>query len=1497
MTLPNSSPETLRPEPAPPPTQRGARRWSHLKWVLLAAAGAAAVLAAALLLGRDVFIAPRLAALIQETVRAELGLEVTVGGVGGSLLRDIEITEVRTVASDGSGPVAAIAVRRLSARYSLLSAFKGVAGFLTDAILEIDGLRLDIDLSRPAPTPAAPAEHAESTPVAIVIPTVRLRDAALSVRGEGFRTDFTGLRLDADPAIPGQVRVQLQVDQWSWSHPGLRPGSAALSAAGTVGPESIRLERLLVDDQPLFTRAEIGLPSTSGPTPFAADLRLAGGSATLDGTLADSALTLRLKADRLDLARLCSIFDLDGVSLAGSLSLDSGFTLPPEGVEAAAGHLDLSVSEAAILGADVLKADLKSSLADGRLQVERLTVTSAKSRLQASNVAAPLGLVLGGRLQPLIQALSGQLELDSEDLPALLAIAGVRTEIPSGKVPKHRLTFEGRLDAGTVSIARAGLTSDANRILVRNLTTAVQEDMAAAPLTADLQIELPELDRIAPLLALPPLAGSLRGELSVSGTLGNPTGLAHITAENLSIDKLPLGRLSVQATAGRQAIHVASATLQRGSDRLAGKGTIRLAERRIEAAEVDFTFSDIEPLMRLVLPGSWVIAGERPRFNGALKGQARVTGPWENPDARLSFDFKGLHIRGVGFGDGSGTIGWRDNRLTAGPFTVADGNDFLKLDGSYDFSENSFGATRIALSAADIGRYCDVFLPDAGWFAGATAGTLEGSGSLLTPDFMLELTVGRSRAGGINLAETRLKARGEGRRVRIEALETKTPRADLSLAGALERGPADAMVDLTLERLRLAPPGASFDLEREAHLRWSRPGVFTINGFRLGGEQGRVAVEGTLASGAVSDLNARVEGLKGGDWLRALTGSPVDLDGFDATLRAKGPPGGLVISLAGDVARLGAVGAPVSYAGRFDLEFAAGTLRLRSIEMTGPGNHRIEMTGTLPIDTAHGFAPGPGALTLQARARVPDLGSLSTLAPSWPITGGTADAELTLAGTWRAPEGSLRLNANGAMPARDTGLIPPGPYTATVEARLEQSRLTVGRLEVDGPHASLKGAGSWEGLPDITRLAGGGTQAGAGRLALQAGLKIADLGWLGRGLKDIRRTAGALEASLTLTGPPRDPEITAEIRLSGGELWPELALPSVQDLNLEARTDGRQLEIVSLNGDLGGAPFQLQGTIAGIRALATEGRTDFKFTGDNLLLFRSDETTLRADTRLTLSGPVSRLLLEGEVAVTDGRFAKNLGVFNTLLSPGKPAGPGGLRLFSINAPPLRDMRFNVKITARRPFQIRSNVARGEVRPDLLLAGTGQLPALTGVVYVEPSRVTLPAGRIEIESGLVRFLTSDPDRPVLDLNGRSRLYGYDITVLIEGPYDAPEITLSSVPPLPREDLLLMLLTGQPPRHTGGQGGAERTGMKVAVFVGRDFISRWFQGENGEGVDSILERFDVEVGRALTEAGDETIEASFRLVDGFLRRRGTLYLTGEKDIYDYYNAGVRLVFRFK
>jgi translocation and assembly module TamB len=225
------------------------------------------------------------------------------------------------------------------------------------------------------------------------------------------------------------------------------------------------------------------------------------------------------------------------------------------------------------------------------------------------------------------------------------------------------------------------------------------------------------------------------------------------------------------------------------------------------------------------------------------------------------------------------------------------------------------------------------------------------------------------------------------------------------------------------------------------------------------------------------------------------------------------------------------------------------------------------------------------------------------------------------------------------------------------------------------------------------------------------------------------------------------------------------------------------------------------------------------------------------------------------------------------------------------------MVFDVQLTSKNPFAIRNNLARGALRPELKLTGTGKIPVLAGEIYLDPTRVSLPAGRLLFESGVIRFDPNRPDRPTLDLIGTSKMLGYDITMLVEGPFDEPVVTLSSVPPLSNDELLLLLIAGQQPNTENDVQAAQRQSMNVAVFLGKDLIARWFGSESAEASESIMERFDVSIGRAVTRSGEETIEAQFRIADGVIRDRDKLYLTGEKDVFDFYNAGIKIVFRFK
>jgi translocation and assembly module TamB len=185
----------------------------------------------------------------------------------------------------------------------------------------------------------------------------------------------------------------------------------------------------------------------------------------------------------------------------------------------------------------------------------------------------------------------------------------------------------------------------------------------------------------------------------------------------------------------------------------------------------------------------------------------------------------------------------------------------------------------------------------------------------------------------------------------------------------------------------------------------------------------------------------------------------------------------------------------------------------------------------------------------------------------------------------------------------------------------------------------------------------------------------------------------------------------------------------------------------------------------------------------------------------------------------------------------------------------------------------------------------------GVVYIDPTRVLLPSGRLRIQSGLLRFLAANPDRPELDLIAQSKLLGYDINLITRGPLDDLVITLSSSPPLPNEDLMLLLLTGQPPRDDVTAGVQSTASTNVMLYLGRDFLNRWLDDESGAADETIFDRFDLDFGRDVTKSGDQTVETSFRLSEEITGQGRMYYLTGEKDRYDAYNYGLRLVFRFE
>ena len=85
--------------------------------------------------------------------------------------------------------------------------------------------------------------------------------------------------------------------------------------------------------------------------------------------------------------------------------------------------------------------------------------------------------------------------------------------------------------------------------------------------------------------------------------------------------------------------------------------------------------------------------------------------------------------------------------------------------------------------------------------------------------------------------------------------------------------------------------------------------------------------------------------------------------------------------------------------------------------------------------------------------------------------------------------------------------------------------------------------------------------------------------------------------------------------------------------------------------------------------------------------------------------------------------------------------------------------------------------------------------------------------------------------------------------------------------------------------------------VALYPGQASMVRRLGRESTEIDETLLERFEMENGRDVSESGTETIEARFRMFDDLLTGDDSLYLQTERDEYEDFNMGFKLVFRFK
>lgn len=359
---------------------------------------------------------------------------------------------------------------------------------------------------------------------------------------------------------------------------------------------------------------------------------------------------------------------------------------------------------------------------------------------------------------------------------------------------------------------------------------------------------------------------------------------------------------------------------------------------------------------------------------------------------------------------------------------------------------------------------------------------------------------------------------------------------------------------------------------------------------------------------------------------------------------------------------------------------------------------------------------------------------------------------------------------------------------------------------------------------------------------------------------DIQGRAGA---DVHLAGSVEDPILWGEVDLNIPRLrFKQRAIPNLTDAVARLKFEKRRMEIETMRGNLAGGPFQAGGKMDFSKL--TNPQMEVRLTGKDLLLYRDDQVTSRADVLLDVKGPFTKANVTGTVALTKSQFYRDIDILPIGL-PGRsaPQLQGSLLPeFSVKLVPIRNWNFDVRISNKDPFLIKGNLANGRIDAQLHLTGTGLEPKLDGAVSVTNLEATLPFSTMLIDRGYLYF---KPDRGLnatLDFRGTSKIQDYQVTAYVYGTVLRPQTLFVSQPPLSEQDIIALIATGSTTSELGSDSNV--IAGKATSLIFQKIWRKLFPNAK-VSKNELLDRVSFSTGSIDPDSATPALGASLRITD--------------------------------
>lgn len=637
-----------------------------------------------------------------------------------------------------------------------------------------------------------------------------------------------------------------------------------------------------------------------------------------------------------------------------------------------------------------------------------------------------------------------------------------------------------------------------------------------------------------------------------------------------------------------------------------------------------------------------------------------------------------------------------------------------------------------------------------------------------------------------------------------------------------------------------------------------------------------------------------------------LTGglrAAIEIDGPLSAPRPRGEIDADDISISGGEVRMKNVSGKLKLEPtRLELHDLTATFEGRPLLVTGAlarGENELlvegltvsqESSGTVELNGRIGTVD-PAALVDALLARCDLNAKVVEVDPGpWLALAGQSGIGGSISGSleWRA-EGTPTLGAT--LTGTVTGPFPePGRAVAVdLALRGDGAGLAIERFVASSGGSAVSGDGALDELTpaDLLRRP---ERLWSAPLRVEAditGIALAELDASHLGLSDL---GGDATGHLSVSGTLAKPIPALDLRLDHG--FARLNRGTrLEDVAGRVRVTEHRVAFEKLGGTIGAGPIEVDGAFDapdGLRDGWRTGKVHLNVRGQDVLLYRRDGVKLRGDIELEANGPPDEVEVTGTISLHSSKVVSRMPYFD-YGSVGGVAVREGIGIDGIELGPGVRVRLDVAVTTAEAIGVRTNVLRGDVTASLRLGGPLSAPTLAGVVSGADSSLILPGCRFRAQTLLLTFEREAPRFPNLNIVASGRRHGYDVQMLVRGRYDRPEILFSSNPPLPAEELVVLVTTGARP-ETLKQRGARGVGTAVGVHLVDELAQYLFGSEATEAQETFIERFTIEAGTEISAEGTESVVVEFRAVDRF-------YLQAERDIYEFVNFGIVYRIKFK